>query len=128
MKIRDNKKTIQKDSVYFGSRIAADQKRLVGVVVNLSGKADPQEVARLRKRAGRLSGYDQLIFAGDENRQAVFVFEVYSAKDTSIIKRIAYRFRKLLTAAMRHAGVANSFVRICLDGGDVCSLPVHGAD
>lgn len=56
MKIRDNKKTIQKDSVYFGSRIAADQKRLVGVVVNLSGKADPQEVARLRKRAAGYRG------------------------------------------------------------------------
>lgn len=121
-------KDMQKDTVYFGKRISAGQKRLVGVVLNLSGKADARAVASLRERAGALSGYNQLVSIGDENGEAVFVFEVYSSKDTSLVKRIAYRVRKVLTAAMRYAGITNSFVRVSLDGGDVCSLPVHGAD
>lgn len=121
-------KDMQKDTVYFGKRISAGQKRLVGVVLNLSGKADARAVASLRERAGSLSGYNQLISIGDENGEAVFVFEVYSSKDTSLVKRIAYRVRKVLTAAMRYAGITNSFVWVSLDGGDVCSLPVHGAD
>lgn len=124
----NSKETMQKDSVYFNRPIGANQKRLVGIVVNLSGKADAHAVASLRERAGALSGYNQFVSIGDENGEAVFIFEVYSAKDTCLVKRIAYRLRKLLTAAMRHAGIANSFVRVSLDGGDVCSLPVHGAD
>lgn len=116
------------ESVYFGSKIQASQKRLVGVAINLNGKVDNRVLWSMRKKAGKLSGYSQTLTFSDENGEAVFIFEVYSAESTCFIKRIYYRLRKLLTAAARYIGITDHSVRISLNGTDMCPLPMDGAN
>lgn len=78
------------------------KKRLVGIAINNTGKVSQEAISKLRHKAWWVSDQSQTLFFHDDvsGAQSCFVFEIYDAKNASIVKRICHHLRKFVAAAL----------------------------